>query len=163
MQPDDLTLEPYWQTRNKELDAVHGLRHRLVEPPLRVAKRSSERRLRHQPKSDLVRHKNYIARCAAETRAQQRCLLLKVPPRLEQIRQPQRETIDQNNATGPALAIKNADDIDRLLHGTPACRTIFLMPPDAISHLPIPRFGRRKIDARIARRFGKQLRTAALA
>lgn len=158
-----LSLELYRQASRDELNAVHGLRHGLIEPALCIPKSTSKRRLRHQPKPNLVGHQNNIARCPHQPFAEQSRFVLDVPFSFEQVGQPEREAIDENDIARATFPVQHTDKVDGFLNRAPACRTVLLMTQDASGHFIVPRFSRREIDARIARRFSQHLRASALA
>ena len=125
-------------------------RHDLIETSLRVAKAAAERRLRHQAKADLVGDEDHGISGDAQKPRQPARLDLGIAPRQHQVRQPQRQAIDQHGAAVGRLPRQRIDQRQRLLDRGPAFAALRAMMRDAGLHLLVVGRRGRQINSRQA-------------
>ena len=96
-------------------DQHHFIRDRadiLREPPRRIAELPRQTILRHDAETDLVRHEHDRAFLANERGAERFALSREIALGKEQVRQPQRQAIDETRARAIG-GIERTDEIER--------------------------------------------------
>src|SRR6056297_622901 len=129
-------------------DQYHLIRDRpdiLREPPRRIAELPCQTILRHDAEADLVGDEHDRALLAHERGAERFALGAEIALGEEQVRQPERQAIDETRARAIS-GIERADEIERGGVVAPARIAARLMGGDAPAHFVVEGLGRRYID-----------------
>ena len=132
------------QPGDHELHAVCSRRDALVQQSGLVTKSAAQWRVGNDAEADFVADQNRWCLATVQRRLQHRGRARDVLVREHQVRQPQRQTIDQNRPR-PRL-IERIGELDRRLDRVPPQLTPSLMLGDARAHFVVERLRRRDIN-----------------
>lgn len=134
----------------------------MIEPPLRIAKSARERIIGNNPRADLVRNENCRSGESAD-RAGETFALLLCAPGEQEIAEPERQAIDEQDSIRRRFPLENAREFEPLLDDLPVRAARRPMRRDPLRHFWVARRGCRDQHQSFAGSLGTFLPISALA